>query len=284
MGSENSSSKERSYDNSEHSSHSNICNGNSGNSISDSKEEKMRNEEHNSNSSSKIIRTSTSIITDFIPVVSNVKALFESIKGEDPITGEKLDFTERIVSGACAVLPGGSAIKNAGKVSFKFAKTSSKAEKFVKNMTKIEKEVKEIKNLEKEVKEIKNLEKEVKEIKNLEKEVKEIKNLEKEVKNLERERTFTKEENFKYYTEKKGYAENQIGGSGKPKIHNVYCKNQREAKEIAKNAGAHGKPPILHSAHYDKVTGEKKIDKHYHPSDNKGNPKPVHYCWKKLKK
>lgn len=127
------------------------------------------------------------------------------------------------------------------------------------------------------------IEKEVKEIKNLEKEVKEIKNLEKEVKNLERERTFTKEENFKYYTEKKGYAENQIGGSGKPKIHNVYCKNKRETKEKAKNAGAHGQPPILHSAHYDKVTGEKKIDKHYHPSDNKGNPKPVHYCWKKLK-
>ena len=81
MGSENSSSKERSSGNTDHSSHSNSSYGNSGDSSSNSKEENKGNEDHNSTSSSKIRRSTISIVADFIPVVSNVKTIYESIKG-----------------------------------------------------------------------------------------------------------------------------------------------------------------------------------------------------------
>ncbi|WP_193767157.1 pre-toxin TG domain-containing protein [Lysinibacillus parviboronicapiens] len=48
---------------------------------------------------------STSAVEDFIPVVGNAKALYESATGKDPITGRKLSKAERAIS-AAAVLGG----------------------------------------------------------------------------------------------------------------------------------------------------------------------------------
>lgn len=249
MGSDSSSSKGESSDNKDQSSHSDKSYSNSGNTNSNSKEESLSNEAYNSNSSSKILRASTSIAIDFVPVVGNVKAICESIGGKDLITGYKLSPSERILTACSALIPGGSGVKNVGKVSLKIAKNSGNAEKIVKNATKIEKEVKAIKNVEK------------------------------EINSLNKTKTFTKEENIKFYTEKMGYPRSEIGGSGKPKFYNVKCKDAKDAKEKAKNVSSHNKPPIKHSAHYDKETGKKKIGNHYHPSDNKGSPKKVHYVY-----
>lgn len=118
-------------------------------------------------------------------------------------------------------------MKNVGKVSLKIAKNSGNAEKIVKNATKIVKDVKAIKNVEK------------------------------EINGLNKTKTFTKEENIKFYTEKMGYPRSEIGGSGKPKFYNVKCKNSRDGKEKAINASSHNKPPIKDSANYDKETGKK---------------------------
>lgn len=240
-----STSKEDSSSNTDHPSNSNESNKNSGDSNKNSKDETMKNEDHNSMSSLEVIRSATSVAVDFMPFFGNIKAVHDSIRGEDLITGEKLTGRERLLSAVGAVIPGGSGLKNVGKAAIKITKNSSKCEKIVKNATKIEKEVKEIKNVEK---------------------------------NLNKAKTFTREENVKYYT-KKGYAENELGGSGKPKYHNVKCKNSREAEEKAGHASSHNQKPILHRAHYDKETGKKKIGPHYHPSDNKGNEKPIHYVW-----
>lgn len=249
MGSDSSSSKGESSDNKDQSSHSDKSYNNSGNTNSNSKEESLSNEAYNSNSCSEILRASTSIAIDFVPGVGNVKAICESIRGKDLITGYKLSPSERILTAGFALIPGGSGVKNVGKVSLKIAKNSGNATKIVKNATKIEKEVKAIKNVEK------------------------------EINSLNKTKTFTKEENIKFYTEKMGYPRSEIGGSGKPKFHIVKCKNRKDLIEKAKNASSHNKPPIKHSAHYDKETGKKKIGNHYHPSDNKGSPKKVHYVY-----
>ncbi|WP_198299671.1 polymorphic toxin-type HINT domain-containing protein [Tumebacillus avium] len=48
---------------------------------------------------------------DSIPVLGNIKSAVEAITGYDLITGEKLGFWDRAVSGVTAVIPGGGALK-----------------------------------------------------------------------------------------------------------------------------------------------------------------------------
>lgn len=214
---------------------------------SNSKEKTNSDKDHNSNSPSNI-KDFVSITADFIPIVSNFKGIYESIKGNDAVTGEKLSVGERIMA-ATSSIPGVPLVKGTCKASLKIAKNSGKVEKIVKNTTKIEKDVNKFKKLEKE----RNA--------------------------LTKTKTFTKEENIKYYMDHGGYTRGDIGGSGKPKYHNVMTKGPRNAEDKARNQCSHNKPPIYHTAHYDKVTGEKKVGPHYHPADKDGNPKEPHFVW-----
>ncbi|TCP52650.1 intein/RHS repeat-associated protein [Tumebacillus sp. BK434] len=64
---------------------------------------------------------------DSIPVLGNIKSAVEAITGYDIISGEKLGFWDRAVSGVTALIPGGGALKNALKAGMKTAKALDKA-------------------------------------------------------------------------------------------------------------------------------------------------------------
>ena len=107
------------------------------------------NKQSGSYSSENLVKTGVSSGLDFVPVVSNVKGAVEAISGKDYITGEKLSFGERVLSGISAI-PGGNyikAVKNVNKAS-NFVKNVNKTSNFAKKTnTIIKNEEKIMKNI-----------------------------------------------------------------------------------------------------------------------------------------
>ena len=67
---------------------------------------------------------------DFVPVVGNLKSVYESISGKDMITGEELSNIERSLS-LLGAIPGGNYLKNGKhfKNGQKFLKAAQRAQK-----------------------------------------------------------------------------------------------------------------------------------------------------------
>ncbi len=94
----------------------------------------------------KVAENLGSTILDFIPYIGNAKCLIEFISGYDPVTREKLNIPERLLSDVCGIpffnyfktsknlkygkkfFQAGKRAKNAGKLknAFKFFKASSR--------------------------------------------------------------------------------------------------------------------------------------------------------------
>ena len=53
----------------------------------------------------------TSFVLDFVPGVNSLKGAYEVYTGEDPITGEKLSYTERSLS-LVGIIPFGNFLKS----------------------------------------------------------------------------------------------------------------------------------------------------------------------------
>ena len=81
----------------------------------------------------------TSFVLDFVPGVNSLKGAYEVFTGEDPITGEKLSYTERSLS-LVGIIPFGNFLKSGkhlknGQKYYKAAKRAQKVGK-VKNAIK----------------------------------------------------------------------------------------------------------------------------------------------------
>ena len=63
----------------------------------------------------KIGKTTLDVATDFIPGISNVKDAYQAISGVNPVTGEKLGWGSRILSGIFAIPGVGNIAKYIGK-------------------------------------------------------------------------------------------------------------------------------------------------------------------------
>ncbi|WP_427108151.1 pre-toxin TG domain-containing protein [Lysinibacillus xylanilyticus] len=72
----------------------------------------------------------TSAVVDFIPVVGNAKALYESATGKDPITGRKLSKAERAISASSGTWRTAvKGLKHGGKAVMKIATDGNKSNK-----------------------------------------------------------------------------------------------------------------------------------------------------------
>ena len=72
----------------------------------------------------------TSFALDFVPGVNSLKGAYEVFTGEDPITGEKLSYTERSLS-LVGIIPFGNFLKSGKhfKNGQKFLKAAERAQK-----------------------------------------------------------------------------------------------------------------------------------------------------------
>ena len=92
-----------------------------------------------------------SLGVDFIPVVGNIKGGYEAIGGVDPVTGEELSGTERVLAGFGIIFGGLSKLFSKGiKTTGKFVKGTVKNSDIAKSIAKaLEKAVNSIGNLSK---------------------------------------------------------------------------------------------------------------------------------------